>query len=280
MKKLIVIIALFFFINSIYAQKSELGLGIGMSTYFGDLSSESLSVNLKQSHPAFQVFYNYYFNRFVNTRLSLGYGTLSGDDALSSKKWHVERNLSFRTSIFEFSGLVEYNIFGISHRINPFIFSGVNVFHYNPKTLYHGEWVFLQPLGTEGQGSFLHPDKVKYSLYDMSIVFGAGIKFRLSNSLMLSFELGWRRSNSDYIDDVSKDYVNYYELVRTNGQLAADLSDRTLELTGQKPDRKSGSKRGGNLNKDYYTMTFVNFVYSIHSGNPFKSRNRVSCPHF
>jgi len=281
MKKLVVLSFLLVFISNISAQKSEIGIGFGLSTYYGDLSGDILLNNLKQSHPAVQVIYNYYFNRYFNSRISLGHGTVSGDDSFSTKDWQKERNLSFQSSITELSGIAEFNILGINHRINPFLYSGVNIFHYNPKTFYKGEWIYLQPLGTEGQGSYLHPDRPKYSLMDISLIFGGGIKFKINPSLMLSLELGWRRTNSDYLDDISKDYVGYSELKRTNGELAATLADRTNEYNGFSPEsRIAGSQRGGDKIKDYYSMSFINIVYTLNSGNPIKRRNKVICPGF
>ncbi len=248
MNKLIVVFSILFIVSNLNAQKSEFGLGIGVSTYYGDLSSPGLLNNLKQSHPAFDVFYNYYFNKNINTRLSLAYGKISGNDSYSSQSWQVERNLSFESSIYEFSGLIEYNILGTHHLINPYLFGGINTFHFNPKTLYKGDWVYLQPLGTEGQGSDLHPDRPKYNLVDMSIVFGLGTKVKVNKSLYIAFEIGWRRSNSDYLDDVSKDYVGYSELKRINGELAAELSDMTGEYfgnadyAGRIPEKKEEAK--------------------------------------
>ena len=115
----------------------------------------------------------------------------------------------------------------------------------------------------------------------MSIAFGGGIKIKINQSLMLSVELGWRKTNTDYIDDVSKDFVGYSELKRTNGELAANLADRTNEYNGFSPlSRVPGTQRGGRINQDYYTMTFINLVYVLNSGNPFKTRKKLSCPKF
>jgi hypothetical protein len=282
MKKTILLLLAIFFIISVNAQKSEVGIGIGISTYFGDLNSPSMSTNISQSHPAFQVFYNYYFNQYLNTRLSLGQGTISGDDNKSSSENHKERNLSFKSNITEFSGIVEFNIFGVSSRFSPFLFGGLNVFHFNPKTEYDGEWIYLQPLGTEGQGSELHPEKLKYKLIDLSLIFGGGLKFKLNNSIVISLELGWRKTQSDYLDDVSGEYINFSELKRTNGDLAAYLSDRTNEYfsDGTNVDRRKGDLRGSANMKDYYSMTFVNFLYKLNSGAPFKNNRRIYCPKF
>ena len=282
MKKLMIISLAIFFAVNIFAQKSEVGIGLGIATYDGDLSTKNIKSYLSQSHPAIQVFYSYYFNQFLNTKLSLGAARLSGTDSKSELQWQKERNLSFQTNIMEFNARVEYNIFGRKYRLSPFIFGGVNAFSFNPKTKCKGEWVYLQPLGTEGQGSPLHPEMANYKLYDISMVFGLGAKFRVNNSVTISLELGWRRTNTDYIDDVGGKYVNYFELSRTNGELAAKLSDRTSEYFGNNTiiERETGEIRGGAKRKDYYAISFVNFVYTLNSGNPIKYRRSISCPRF
>ena len=281
MKRFLLILMLLPLLQIINAQGSEIGIGYGYSTYFGDLNAPSLTTNLSQSHPAFQIFYNYYLNKRLNTRLALGYGVVSGDDSKSQMQWQRERNLSFQSTIIEFSGLAEYNIFGMENFINPFVYFGFNGFHFDPKTMYQGKWVRLQPLGTEGQGLDTYPDRKKYNLIGMSIVTGAGVKIRINNAFMISMEFGLRRTNTDYLDDVSTTYVNYYELYRGNGELAAKLSDRTNEYFGiDTPyDRPSGAQRGGDRVPDFYTMTFINIVYKLGEHIPLV-KPKVHCPGF
>ncbi|MEZ4906562.1 MAG: DUF6089 family protein [Saprospiraceae bacterium] len=268
------------FSNMLYSQNSEFGIGVGQSKYYGDLSS---SGDFKNTiHPAFQLYYNYYFNKYLITRISLAHGKISGDDKYSTQQWQQERNLSFESSIIEGSIVAQLHVLGSDKFISPFFYGGFNVFHFNPKTLYKGEWVYLQPLGTEGQGSELHPEKIKYSLYDVSMVMGAGIKIRINSRFSLSFELGWRKCSTDYIDDISTNYVNYAEIKRTNGTLAAELSDRTPEYLGiENPlTRETGAIRGNPDNKDYYVMSFTNFVYKFNSDKTIKLSKKVKCPRF
>lgn len=267
-----------YFVSGIFAQKSEFGIGLGISSYYGDLGRD----DYKNLHPAYQVFYNYQFNKYLNSRLSLGHGTISGNDSYSELLTQKERNLSFQSDINEFSGVLELNFLGIEFKINPYVYGGLNIFQFNPKTKFEGEWIYLRDLGTEGQGSNQHLDKLKYKLIETSIVFGAGIKIPLSKSIMVSFDLGWRRTNTDYLDDVGGEYINYNELLRSNGIMAAKLSDRTPEYLGidHNIDRDTGSQRGGNKIRDYYVMSFINMTYEIHGGYPVKTRKYVKCPKF
>lgn len=278
MKKLIFFIFGFSFSILSYSQYSEFGFGIGVCSYFGDLGRN----NFKNTHPAGQIFYNYPFNKFLNARLSLGYGTISGDDKNAQFEYQKERNLSFRSTISEFSGILELRLLSNDYKLIPYIYGGINVFHFNPKTMYKGDWVFLRDLGTEGQGSKIHPDRLKYDLYESSLVFGFGLKIPVSSKISLAFDSGWRRTNTDYIDDVGGEYVNFYELFRSSGEIAAILSDRTPEYFNieNNGSRQTGSQRGGSNVRDYYFMSFVNFIYEISGNNNFQKRASIKCPKF
>lgn len=278
MNRFVVIVIFIYTTSVVCAQKSEFGLGFGVCTYYGDLGRD----NIKNLHPAFQAFYGFQFNKYLNTRLSIGQSHVSGNDSYSNDISQKERNLSFSSKISELSGVLELNIIGIDNRLNPYFYGGLNLFHFNPKTLFEGEWIYLRDLGTEGQGSVQHLDKLKYKLIETSIVFGAGIKIPVSKTLIVSLELGWRRTNTDYLDDVGGEYINYSELTRSNGKMAAILSDRTPEYLSldHNLDRATGSQRGGNKVRDYYVMSFINMTYDIHGGYPVKTRKNVKCPKF
>jgi hypothetical protein len=117
----------------------------------------------------------------------------------------------------------------------------------NPKTEINGDMVELQPLGTEGQGSDLS-SKNNYSLTQLCIPLGVGVKFALGKKAALSLEYGIRKTFTDYLDDVgSGSYVDPSLLSVANGPLAADLSNRSL-------DGDRFGKRGNASTKDWYTF--------------------------
>ena len=278
MSRLIFSVLLVCFAFLVSAQRSQFGIGAGVCSYYGDLGRN----DMKNTHPAFQVFHNYHFNKFLNTRLSFGHSAVSGNDHYSLQHSQKERNLSFRSNVNELTGVLELNVFGTDYIINPYLYGGFNVFHFNPKTQFEGEWVYLRDLGTEGQGSDQHLDKLKYKLIESSIVFGAGIKVPVTRSVIVSFDIGWRRTNTDYLDDVGGEYINYNELLRSNGELAAKLSDRSPEYLGTYylPGKATGSQRGGNKVRDYYIMSFISMIYDLHGSYPVKICKPVKCPKF
>jgi len=94
-------------------------------------------------------------------------GKVSSDDKYS--KLNQDRNLNFQSQLMEVQLGAEYDIINsYEHTIVPYIFAGVAGFHFNPYTLDSANnKVYLQPLGTEGQGFYL--GRKKYGLTQLSI---------------------------------------------------------------------------------------------------------------
>ena len=59
-------------------------------------------------------------------------------------------------------------------RFTPFVYAGAGMCWFNPQALYEGQWVELQPLGTEGQGLPQYPDRQPYAKYTFVFPFGGG----------------------------------------------------------------------------------------------------------
>jgi hypothetical protein len=121
-----------------------------------------------------------------------------------------------------------------------------------PMASYKGAWYELQPIGTEGQGSAYGEGKYKTGL--LSVPFGAGIKTNLYAIFGFSLEWGVRKTWTDYFDDISGKYVDPEILDEENGQMAALLSDRSIEkeLAGPNGKTNTGLQRGDPGRKDYY----------------------------
>lgn len=222
----------------------EGGIFAGLSNYGGDLSENYME--LTETNPAIGILGRYYFKDWFSLRASLIYGTISGSDLNGSTIGRRQRNLSFRTPIVELGVIPEFNIYSFKlsggQTITPYIMVGVSAFYYNPKTLYQGNWVELQPLGTEGQG--LPGYDAKYSLISFAIPSGLGVKFAVSEKASVALEFNTRYTFTDYLDDVSTVYPDNDLLDKTNGSLSATLSDRTQEYTGVPVERKENAMRG------------------------------------
>jgi hypothetical protein len=272
------------------AQYSDIGIGIGLATYWGDLNGPSFTKNLfKNSGPGLQVHGRYMLGHRLGLRGSFIYGTFKGNDANSSLEWQKQRNLSFKSSIMELAVMGElyilpFNTTPGSRMFAPYLTAGVAAFWFDPSAIYQGNEIRLQPLGTEGQGLPGRPDK--YKLNALSIPFGVGAKFILTETLNIGFEVVIRRSFTDYIDDVSTVYINYDEHSEARGSsLPANLANRMNEYLGQTAPVQvpTGSQRGGAKVDDYYVMTMftLNFMFTDGKGKRrFGKSNKVVCPTF
>jgi hypothetical protein len=239
------------------ASRSEIGFMVGGSTYLGDLNQ---FIPFKETHLAGGILYRYNVNPRFSVRANLTYGRVGADDVNSTEVLNKERNLSFHSDIFELGAGVEFNYFPFQlgherYKGTAYILAELAVFRMNPKTMYNGNEVELRPLGTEGQGSSLNSKK-HYSLTQISIPLGVGAKLSLSDRIGLNFEIGIRKTFTDYLDDVGGDsYVDPDVLAAENGPLAAELSNRSGSRYG---------KRGNAATKDWYM--FAGAMISIRLG--------------
>ncbi len=251
-----------------------IGFSVNALNYFGELSPlpKHLSTDLSFTKPAFGFSVARRFGPRYSLQAQFLYGTLSGSDARSANPNDSEaharylRNLSFRNRIKELSVVAYFDLFenalSYSNRPSwiPFAYAGLALVLHNPKAQVmetdlngndfpqKGDWVALRSLGTEGQYSTLDPTDANYgikpySLLVIAIPFGIGSRFKLTELLDLSIEIGARYTFTDYLDDVSKSYVDLGVL---NSPLSKAMSYRTSEL-GSPTDPTQYTGRDGVL---------------------------------
>lgn len=252
-------------VSEIRAQGWEAGIFFGISHYQGDLQRSH--VEILEAHHGNGVFARYSFSNRWALKAHLYQGTVSGSDANYPDEPVRNRNLSFRTPIKEAGLQLELTCLKlgatskhwqknkVSYRFSTYVFSGVSGFHFNPKAYYNGNWYDLQPLGTEGQG--LPGNPKKYEKFQVAIPLGFGAKFNLTHWSTIGFEMGFRKTFTDYIDDVSSLYPDLNALAEAN-PMAATLSYRSPEIFpeagGHDP---SGTNRGGVSWNDSYVFAGI-----------------------
>lgn len=279
MKKVAFYFIFLFVLTSAKAQHFEAGILLGGSNYLGDLSENSSRLILKETKFAGGVFAGYQFNDFIGLKLGFNYANVAGSDANAKDEVVQGRNLSFESSILEFSLRAEWNIIGFqpynfSRPWSPFLFAGIAGFKYDPKAVYGDQTIALQPLGTEGQG--MEGRDAKYGLFKMSIPMGLGVKFLLSEKFTIGIEAGARYTLTDYLDDVSGTYVNYEDLLAANGELAAAMGNRQGEFQGKPPIIvPTGTQRGDDNNNDWYFIAGVTISYNFIDSGMLGSRKRI-----
>ena len=231
----------------------EFGFMGGGSYYIGDLNQKKHFV---YSKPAGGIIVRYNLSTRHSMRFTASYGEVQGQDSKSNQAYQKNRNLSFNSSVFEIAAgfeldLIRYRINDMRFPISPYLFYEIAYFRMNPTVKNQsGDEIALQELGTEGQGTSLNSKK-PYSLNQISIPLGIGIKFNLKKRVAVSFEYGVRKTFTDYLDDVSGEYVNPTQLAELRGPLAAELADPSLNSQSAST---VGLNRGNSNTKDWYVM--------------------------
>jgi hypothetical protein len=274
MKKIIFSIITSLCFQVAFAQTSnELGINLGLSNYLGDL--QQADVSFRQQGLAVGIFGKHTLNSMFALRANFNYARLHASDENASKQKYKDRNLSFRSNVVEFGiggelyalPFDRYNQFNSSRKRyfnwTPYIFSGINLFHFNPKARYNGAWVALQPLNTEGQNSSFSSQPT-YSLTQISIPFGIGVKYQFSNQFCMAIEIGARKTFTDYLDDVSGIYPDQAKLKKEKGQSAFDLSYRGGDLPQGAGWDPSFTIRGNPANQDWYMINTISISYKFY----------------
>ena len=247
-----------------HAQYYEAGLAIGAANYAGELSSQGFRPAGYQ--PSFGLFARYNHSPRLAARASVQYAQVAGSDLTSGRAQNYQRNLEFRSPIYELAALGEFNLTPYAIRNNQgaalYLTGGISGFYFNPQTSYNGSWVDLQPLGTEGQGTAAAPDMSRYSRLAIAIPFGGGAKLNVTDRVNLGVEFLARRTLTDYLDDVSGDYPDIETLYAAN-PLAATLSYRTPEYMGAHMPNPVGDPRGNPGVKDYFMTVQLSVSWNL-----------------
>jgi hypothetical protein len=253
--------------TSVYGQSEKyehfsVGFGLGTIHYQGDLDDNGFEIwrthgsNMiaqRLMRMGGQINLNYHMNPYLALRVGLGYGVIRAADSLNRKKDTNYRGLHFRTPVTEasFQVVVEpfaNNDYYRARKQNDVYFmAGIAFFYFNPQTQpghflsnmdplrfpRHDQWIDLQPIGTEGQNL---PADVRsalgipepYRRFQVAIPFGIGYRRAISRLVDLRVEISLRKTFTDYIDDVSRTYVDPSLLIPPiKGEQAFYLSDRS-----------------------------------------------------
>jgi hypothetical protein len=216
-----------------------------------------------------------YTGRSISIGVNTLFTRLAGNDAYSKQDTQVQRNLSVRTDLIEADLLIEYRPFSRSKGFNRFyIYGGIGGMYYQPKAKLNDDWYKLRSLGTEGQ--LLDDGNGPYKELEVVIPYGLGYKFRVGKSISLILDLGFRKTFTDYLDDVSTVYADPAALAAESGSEASALADRSTPLS------VTGSPRGNPDKNDSYHVLSLKLEYILggksgdgcnYNRNPPKSRS-------
>jgi hypothetical protein len=235
------------------SQDYEVGVYGGVSYYLGDLNP---GVHFQNVQPAYGILLRYNIDTRWAVKMSGYRGTVKGSSAQST--FLPDQELSFESPVTDISAEAEFNFleyFVGSRRnfVSPYIYAGVSVFFFNPKS----GGTSLRTLGTEGQ-NIGYDGRKPYSLVGFDIPFGLGVKFSVSRKIGLAVFWEMHKTFTDYLDDVSKTYYLEGPMINPD-EPSQYLSDPTM-------DHQPGMQRGNSRNYDWYSFSGITLTYkfSIH----------------
>jgi hypothetical protein len=282
----------------------EAGIQIGPSNFLGDLGgNQGKGTGFLKDHQFKTtrflggIFAEAYPSEVIGIRFALNIGSIEGDDNFTKANGGIEearkaRNLNFKSSIQEIFvaaeiypfTFFEYEPTDVYHKLRPYFLAGIGAFHFNPKGTdpLTGEWVALRPLHTEGQGFPEYPDRKQYSLYQINVPLGVGLKYFITENTTLSFEVIHRKSFCDKIDDVKNTYIDpavfAAHLDPATAAMAVRVSNKSLNGYTSGTGYGPGDKRGTATNNDSYFSAGIKLGFRLFTGSDRSWRNSTRCP--
>lgn len=257
----------------------EAGVSVGAMNSFTDLggkkgTGKGFIKDLNGQHYNFAggLYLGALYKQVIGGRLEATFGTVSASDNvlegdMGAAQGRYLRNLHFRSKITELALLAEFHPLTLFQDygqepsfFSPYLVGGVGVFHFNPQAFTGRQWVDLKPLSTEAQGFPEYPGRQPYRLTQVNFPLGIGVRYEVSAIMNARLEVVHRVLTTDYLDDVSKQYIDpvrfFENLPHGNAELAMQLADRRQELDPTIVTQE-GSIRGNPRNNDaYFTIQF------------------------
>lgn len=284
MRKIVILFLTLLFTNTLMQAQRRLdyGISVGVSNYLGDIGGKEKTrrdfvADMKMAKTRWNTggFIRYKVKPKISIKLALDYLRLEGDDKLSTNPARNARNLNFKNDMFDLAVTGQFffyedndlgNTYRYKNGFRAYAFVGVGGFYSNPKAMYNGSWVKLRPLQTEG---------VSYSPIGVSIPAGLGFYFTFEKKHRIGFEMNYRTTFTDYLDDISGNYADPSGM----SPEAAALSNRTGELTDLDPEfaknfgynsaTGTGNKRGDKTHKDSYMTMSLSYSYVLKGKSSF-----------
>ncbi len=249
---------------------------IGATNFLGDLGGANQigthgfkDLEASCTRPSLGISGRIKIQQFFSVKANLIWGMIAGDDKLTTEPFRSSRNLNFRSHIVELSAQIEFNFIreqkghvyrisgvrGMKHKDKSvYLFAGGGMLYFNPQgQTADGEWHYLEPLHTEGQSG--------YSLITGIISVGGGFRVAINRYWGVGLELGMRKTFSDYLDDVSKNYPD--PAIFNGNPTAQQLSNAQQPGSPAYCYPCTGEQRGDHTNNDAYMFGAFTVGYKV-----------------
>jgi hypothetical protein len=281
MKKLVLLSLVVFSAAGLKAQWLwDYGVTLGASNYLGDIGGKEKTrrdfvsdMKLAKTRWDGGAFVRYKWQPQVSLKLAMDYVRIEGDDKLSTNPGRMYRNFNFKNDMIDMALTGEYffyedpdlgNTYRYRNSFRAYVFGGVGGVYTNPKTIYGGHYVKLRDYYIEGY---------HYKPFVLTIPMGAGFYFTFDKKHRIGFEMNYRKTFTDYLDDISGNYPN-----APVAGMPADFTIRTKDLpnndAGAYASHDYGLKRGDKTHKDAYMTATLSYSYVIRGKSSFYKARR------
>jgi Domain of unknown function (DUF6089) len=264
--------AQYYFYNDKYYNSNtvlEIGGSVGVMNSLTDIGGKRgigkkfiKDLNIKFSKPSFSLYAIVTYKDALGIRLEGTIGTIQSYDSIlknvaPSTFGRYERDLSFKSNITELQLVAEIHplFFKMYNEDeapfwSPYIVAGIGFFNFNPQAYLNGQWHYLHPLRTEGQGFAEYPDRKQYKITQLNIPVGIGVKYEINSLLNARLEIVHRILFTDYLDDVSN--VDYIDPSLFNKYLVPAQADLAKQLYNRSKSIAKNGQRGSPKNNDAF----------------------------
>ncbi len=222
-------------------------------------------LNGKYTQMSTTAYFGGMYQDFVGVRLEFTLGSVRGSDQVlegataSNTMLRYDRNLNFFSTITEAAMVGEFHPLRLFEKepstLSPYIMAGLGWFKFKPQGNINGRVIDLQPLRTEGQGFAEYKDREMYRLSQANVPFGFGLKYEISSMFNVRVEAMHRFLFTDYLDDVSTNYIDRALFDKYLSPIQAAQAN-ALYLGKRNGEPMPGVTRGNSSSMDSY-MTFT-----------------------
>ncbi len=288
-KSLLAIFVAFFAFSGQGQYYTDFGFKLGGANVLGDIGGKEQTarrfiwdMKMQETSFAFGGFARHLFHPLFAGSVHFTYGRIQGDDALSTNRPRVGRNLSFRNDIKELSLRGELYLLNIQDvggtgryrtEMKVYLLAGVAGFHHNPKAQnpnYNGgAWTALKDLGTNATDQGTGQNIATYGNWGLSIPTGVGLYFTHRRIHRIGWELNWMMTFTDYLDDISGFYPErtaqnsaYYDyFINRTGDVAVENLPLGFDGTQESGalHYEPGNQRGDAEYNDNYFFSTVSY---------------------
>lgn len=247
----------------------ELGGGVGGMNSITDLGGSKGNggmyindMNLRFTKLSGSVYFGIVYQQLAGVRLEATWGSVESADSILKGATNLDalsrynRNLNFRSSINEVALIGEFYPLPLFFKdqlpvLSPYIMAGLGYYRFNPQVLVNGRYVDAKPLSTEGQRFPEFRGRESYSLKQVNVPVGFGVKYELSQLFNLRLEVLHRFLFTDHLDDVSGTYIDRVLFDKNLPPMLAEQANAVYNLK-RNGEPRVGSNRGNTDSKDSY----------------------------